>query len=547
MTPGAAHRDHDVYIVSDLHLGRGIQEPGDRYSRLEGFFYDDVFERFLENILREQALRNQPALLLLGGDVFDFLATTSLPNRLEARQMGIQLTRELRRFGLAHTPKHAEWKLRHIARGHPRFFRALGKWLASGHRICVVSGNHDAELYWARVRETVVELVLTQAVRIRPDLNAAEAQARIFFRNWFYREPGRFYFEHGNQYEASNSFRYNLCPVHPTNKGELSKELDPPIGSLFARYIANEGRKREPYVATMLSLEQYMGALARMNLVEIFVVFFRRLPFFVKALRTARLFESSAWRKVQERHRQALQELARQEGLPVSALERLQRLRAVPDGMTKYHLAMNMLKPVLFKMVKYTVLGLAAVFVWFAVFSLIQNTPWLAESFLGKASLTALFAMITVLVMLVYLNRVMSKVRQVAIGVVPELSFKARIIAQLARVKHVVMGHTHVVDLKRLPNTGGFYANTGTWMPTTGKWDFLWPQSRRFPFVRIRGDELQLLRWDDEAGRCVPIPFLEEYRLGPADVLLPDEPVRADGPVVESSTLSELLERVREE
>ncbi len=546
-TKGDSATPHDVFIVSDLHVGSGLRKGAVRYNRLEGFFYDDVFSRFIDKIIEEQIQRERRAYLVLGGDVFDFLSMTELPNRTEARAMGIQVTRDARRFGLESTPRNTEWKLRHIAKGHPIFFEALGRFLASGHHIVIVSGNHDAELYWSRVRETATELILTQAVKLRPDLNPATARQRIEFRHWFYREDGRFYFEHGNQYEASNSFRYNLCPLQPTAKGKILKSLDPPIGSLFARYIVNETRKRTPYIMNMVSLEQYMGAMASMNLVEMIGVFVRRTPFFVKAIQKAKLFEGNAWKAIKTRHCQNLERLARKEGLPVSALKTIQHLRAMPDGMTKYHLALGMLKPVLYKIIKYFLFALAAVFVWFAVFSLIQNTPWLAASFLGKASLTALLAMLTVLVALVYLNSVLSKVRQVTVGVTPEFFEKARLIAKTANVRHVVMGHTHVADIKRFPKTRGYYINTGTWIATTGPWDLLWPNSRRYTFARVQDDDIELLRWNDQAGRFEKVRFLDDYQLSPMDVIFPDDPVRAHPTIEEQPTLDEILDHIREE
>ena len=535
----------DIYIVSDLHIGSGLKDGSVRFSRLEGFFYDDVFDRFINKILETQTRRSKRATLILGGDIFDCLCLTELPTRLEARTLGIQVTRDVRRFGLGSTPKHAEWKIRRIAKGHPLFFESLGRFLASGHQIVLVSGNHDAELYWARVRETAFELIMARAIRIRPDIPPKNLRERLVFRHWFYREAGRFYFEHGNQYEASNSFRYNLCPVQPTNTGKVSKNLDPPVGSLFARYIVNESKRRNPYLTNLVSMEQYMGALASMNLMDMLGVFIRRTPFFVRALNAARMFESNAWNEVKSRHCNAISEVAQREELDPEAVREIQHLRAMPDGMTKYHLALNMLKPVAYKILKYLLFVLAAMFIWFAVFSIIQNTPWLAASVLGKASLTALLAMISVTMFLLYLNRVTSKVHQMTVGAPLDIHHKARAIAKLTGVKHVIMGHTHMADLRRLPNSTGFYANTGTWIATTGSWDFLWPNSRRYTFVRIRGDKLSLLRFNDQANRFDRVQFIEEYQLSPADVIFPDEPVRSRSPSDDSTTLTDLLDKAR--
>lgn len=197
----------------------------------------------------------------------------------------------------------------------------------------------------------------------------------------------------------------------------------------------------------------------------------------------------------------------------------------MPEGLTKYHVAMSMIRPVVLKMIKYAVFAAFGIFCWFAVFSLIQSTPWLAESFLGKASLTAVLALLTVATAFVFLNRLAARIRSFPLYSVPDIVYKARQIAELTQVKHVVMGHSHLADLRRLDKTGGYFANTGTWVAITGAWERLWPRSRRFTFVRLKDNDLELLRWDDEALRFEEVYLLEDYLPSPADVIFPHEPV----------------------
>ena len=74
--------DHNLLIVSDLHLSEGLDAKTGRYSRLEDFLFDDAFARFLryhEEVRRQPRFGGRPWLLLVNGDMFDFLQVVSLP------------------------------------------------------------------------------------------------------------------------------------------------------------------------------------------------------------------------------------------------------------------------------------------------------------------------------------------------------------------------------------------------------------------------------------------------------------------------------------
>jgi UDP-2,3-diacylglucosamine pyrophosphatase LpxH len=517
----------DVYIVSDLHLSLGRPEGSRTFSRLESFFYDDVFERFIDHLIREQDRRDTDATFILGGDVFDFLVITEVPERAEALEQGIVVSRDMRRVGLGSSARHAAWKLARIVKGHPRFFAALGRWLAAGHRLVVVTGNHDAELYWERVRETLKDALLAAARAADPAVEDSELEPLIEFRQWFYLEPGRLYFEHGNQYEASNCFRYNLCPEAPGRGRSELEELDMPVGSLFVRYLFNSVRHRKPYVANLVSMEQYMSAMARLNLLEMLGVLFRRVPFFLRAARATRLFESRELQRCRRVHEYRLAELADAEGLQPASLKRIQGERAMPDGMSKLRLAESILRPVVAKILKTAFAAVFILFVWFLVFSLIHSTHLIASGVFGKASLTALLAVLTVVAVMVLVNRFFSRLEEIPSGVPPAYYQVASAISREMKVPCVVMGHTHLAEVRPLEEEGTFFANTGTWTALHGQWDVLWPGNRRFTFVQMRGDRLELKRWNDAASRPDEVFQFAEYKLRPADVIYPEDPSAA--------------------
>jgi hypothetical protein len=73
--------------------------------------------------------------------------------------------------------------------------------------------------------------------------------------------------------------------------------------------------------------------------------------------------------------------------------------------------------------------------------------------------------------------------------------------------------------------------------------DFLQPRSRRFCFVRIRGSDLELLRWNDEASRFDPVLVFEEYRPSAADVLFPSDPVQNTAQRKKAASITQTLDR----
>ncbi len=534
-TQGTGDAPDDLYIVTDLHLSMG-RPPGSRhYKRLESFFYDAQFGRFVDHILADSRRRGRRATLLLGGDIFDFLTVTEVPGPAEAKRRGIVVTPALRRVGLSSSSRHATWKLERIIEGHPTFFLALGRLLAAGNRLVILAWNHDPELYWSRVRDTLLEGILDGLRRADPEASQDEAVERIQYHQWFYFERGRIFFEHGHQYEASNCFRYNLCPEYLGTRRRPRGQLDLPVGSMFVRYLYNAVRTRNPYLSNMVSLEQYMSAVARLNLAEMMGVLFRRFPFFFQALKATRFFPTRALKRCRRIHEYRLAELAEREGLSAESLKRIHAQRAMPSGMTKYRLAESILKPVVAKVTKYVLFVVLGLFLWFLVFSLIQSSAWVVESVFAKASFTALLTLVTVMIFFVLFNRFFSRIREPSSGVPPGIYDAARVIARETGVPYVVMGHTHLAEVREIDDRGTLFVNTGTWTSISGVWDALWPNNRRFTFVRLRGRHLELLRWNDSSRRVEDVLMFDDYRRRPGDVLFPADPVAAVHLPAESS------------
>jgi UDP-2,3-diacylglucosamine pyrophosphatase LpxH len=138
-----------LYIASDLHLAEGLDPRTRRYARLEGFFYDEEFASFLAKCAEDAG--REPAILILNGDVFDFLSCLHVPSRPDRKALGFGVSGFERKYGLASSETKAVWKLDQVLKGHPAFFTALVRWMALGHRVVLIRGNHDLELFWPAV------------------------------------------------------------------------------------------------------------------------------------------------------------------------------------------------------------------------------------------------------------------------------------------------------------------------------------------------------------------------------------------------------------
>lgn len=516
----------DLYILSDLHLGEGRSRDSLRFSRLEVFFYDQELSNFVDRVLVEAMATRTPARLILNGDVFDFLTVTRLPSAVELREQGMRLHRSEHKFGLSTTARKSAWKLARIIGGHPTFFRALLRFAAAGHPVTILRGNHDAELFWDTVRDRFFAeldaIVAAEALALPPQV----LRERVRFEHWFYLEPGRIWVEHGHQYEASNSFRYNLNPVLPARYSDAGAEvLDYPTGSLFVRNVYNKVKLVDPYSNYYVSLDQYMGIVGSANFFAMARTFGLHLPFFMRAIRDARFFELHGMEEIAATHQARLEDEARRNELDPALLHQVDALMVEPVGKTKYSLIQEMLRPFARSTAAVTAIGLLSIAGWFLVFTLIQSTGWIVSGILSKAWLMALFAVVTVTGLFVFLMWVHQRV---AIGATLDATGdtcydRAERIAELVGVPLVSMGHTHRPDLRPFRRVPGRYANSGTWILNRSASDAIKPKSRQFTFVRVKGLEMDILRWDDAGRRWEPVPLLEDYRPSPFERLLGED------------------------
>jgi UDP-2,3-diacylglucosamine pyrophosphatase LpxH len=243
-----------ILVVSDLHLGCGREPRTSRFWRRENFFWDTEFRRFLEYHLER---KNPPGLLVLNGDIIDFVRIMSVPfypsefrrwrkdlknlqypgttDRLESSIRG-----EERRFGLRTNELKSVWRIQRVIRGHPEFFNALGGWIVRGGRIVFVKGNHDLELYWPLVRKAIQRAIKGGLYGVKFTDNGVRIE--------------NLYIEHGHRFES-------VTAVYGGETTKNGDEINLPPASVISRFLVNKLEVIEPFLNNIKPIDRALRAI----------------------------------------------------------------------------------------------------------------------------------------------------------------------------------------------------------------------------------------------------------------------------------------------
>ena len=484
----------DLIVVSDLHLGRGYDPSSKRYHRLEAFFYDHDFRAFCRWICADAAARDQPLTLVLNGDVFDLL-------RIEPEPAPDGTSLE-RRFGPLPTPLVAARMMADVLAGHPEFVEALADVLAAGQRVVILPGNHDIEVQWPQVQEEIRRAV-TAALQARRE---AEVPGELRFEPWFLHEPGRIWIEHGCQYDPENAFRFPLR-AQLANSAAVADvaERDMPLGNFFQRYLYNAFGSISFIVPSSRANYRYFRYLLANQPRLLLRVTRSQGRFLVQLLRRlARPPDPATQRAAFRAHRAELDVLAERSGLG-------ERLRAIDGLKFRGADAARAATGIVRQAVKLAAGSAAAAIAILAV---------LTASSHAIESLKVGFGWKALLSLVLYLSvgalgaaALVSTALRMPHDEPPRpLRAAAQRIASILDVPLVTFGHTHdeVVSPIARPGGRGWYFNTGTWLAVFTH-DVLLPRERvQYTFLRVRGDDAELLQWSPGRGQPMPVVLLEE-------------------------------------
>lgn len=295
--------EEEIFIVSDLHISSGRNKSG-VYPGTENFFADNQFSRFLEYAHNQK--KSERAILIINGDVLDFLRVTEYPGSRRKfpllrqlgrffsfrpllkysdqaliklaqikkadfnywekilKKVGLDVNRsELeilekneKTYGLGTNNYKSIWKLDLISKGHSEFFKSLSDWIKKGNKIFIVKGNHDLEWSFLAVRNyfrlLMAEIMCGDETQNMRKFLTETVIPNIHFFDDSLVIDGEFYLEHGHRYDKftfvlDNPFTVNSKTIKPQNKQTIRDQLNIPFGSFFNRYIINRIELLYPY------------------------------------------------------------------------------------------------------------------------------------------------------------------------------------------------------------------------------------------------------------------------------------------------------------
>jgi UDP-2,3-diacylglucosamine pyrophosphatase LpxH len=460
-----------------VHLGNDIGDSPAGPPPARSRSVDDDLSALLD-YYRGARVDGAPWTLVINGDFVDFVGISLDPAKAP---LSTEPTAEERAHGLGSAEDHARVKLARVAERHHRLFEALAEFVAAGHYLTIVSGNHDREFHWPEVRNDLQTLLLRALGGRGATLRDDGFLERIRFAPWFLWVEGVAFIEHGHQYDAFCATDHTTGPLSPVDHQRLSAGFT----EVLLRFVVHRTPAVRDCQHEHMGVCDYIALAGRLGPrggVDLFLNYVRAI---VELFRLRRLSLSEAAKSLRAEHERRLSHLAAAMGIELRRLRRLVELQARPVTRSIRGIMASLLVDEL---------ALAAA-------SIAMLGTLLA--FLG---MRAPFFMLTAALIVcawwsghVYLRRTRHVDPQ------KELAARAGALARLFPAAFVVMGHTHV-PLRTTPDAGGAtYVNTGSWAEAedaSREGSSTRRAARTHLVIRIRdaGPEAELLAWDSSTG-----------------------------------------------
>ncbi|RPI65158.1 MAG: hypothetical protein EHM47_19030 [Ignavibacteriales bacterium] len=493
-----------ILVISDLHMTSGKDPYTGVWSATEDFFWDNDFSRFLQFYGNDS-----PSLLIINGDLFDFLQVLIFPDDDEKKQYNIDASEINLKYGLRTSESASVFQVDKIFKGHPVFFESLASFIAKGNYVKILKGNHDIQLFWPKVQEQVIK----NLEDIIGGGQKSVVRSNVEFLPWFFLIPGKIYVEHGNQYEYTTSFRNFLYPYLPFEYEDAGKQVELDLSSFLVRYFSNKMESVNPLADNIRPLSKYLGEFWK-NYPYIFITsigtaFRYLLKAFNKAKSISKMKKKSS--AVGEKNNELIKAESEKfyngEKWFEESLFKIDSMKAEPilsNGPYRF----------LWNMIKTPLKGLIWVLPFYALFLLPDFSDLLKineiRNDILRTILNILFMLkipeiLAALLLTILLISIRTWLRKKKDKKGKSKSDEVRImiresalkIAELLKVKYVVFGHTHYADINKL-NNDSFYFNTGTWMGIFAPEEELYRNSKQFTYFLYENDDAKLLHWNIE-------------------------------------------------
>lgn len=435
--------NESLLILSDVHLGNDLNDlapSGDRRSAVVDADLANLLEHY-----RASPCSGKRWRLVIAGDFIDFVGMSILPRK--GQLLDEEASAEEREHGLGNSAAHATLKLRAVAERHPIVFDALADFLAAGHGLTIIHGNHDVEFHWDAVKDDFRDLLVEIAARRHGwhrDATASEFASRVDFAPWFYYVGGVAYIEHGHQYDTLCSTDHVMAPLSPGDPRRISRSFS----DVLLRWVVRPTRGVPEYGHDRMGVVDYVMLGASMGVGGIMRLLVNFISAVVELFRLRRAHLSEAAHALREEHERRMSALAVRTRVGIERLRALAALQVPPVTRSVSKIMASVLLDRIGLGLIATVL-IAAM----AIAGLHRAWPWVIMAGVVAAWLA--------------LHRHLAMRRKVWFGEKLDndaiLVERAGHLARLFPAAFVVMGHTHTPAMVSVAEGAATYVNVGSW------------------------------------------------------------------------------------
>ena len=465
-----------LLILSDVHLGQDINDrapPGAAPRRSQRIDED------LTALFRHYA-RVAPAgerwRAVIAGDFIDFIGIAIAAEGARVPLDTAPSEEELA-HGLGNSADHARAKLQRVAERHPEVLGAIAAFVACGHALTMVHGNHDIEFHWEAVRTEFKAILSRLAAASHPELDSEAFLARIEFNPWFFWADGVAYIEHGHQYDTYCATDYVMAPLSPLDPRRIARGFT----DVFLRYVVRPTQGMKEHGHESMGLIDYIGFAVGLGVRGLFRLGWRFASAVLELFRLRRQYFTEAGQKLREEHERRVALLAEATRLGRDRLRALIALQVPPVTHSIYGILASVLLDRLA-----VALGASLALVGVAIASWNHGHRWWGAA--------------CVLVAWGLAHRYLSSQRKIEPDAL--LAERAQHLAKLFPAAFVVMGHTHVPQRIDVNDGAATYINVGSWAEEEAEHESAYRAARTHLVIRTTdaGPVADLLAWDSDEG-----------------------------------------------
>jgi UDP-2,3-diacylglucosamine pyrophosphatase LpxH len=466
-----------LLILSDVHLGSDINDraPGASPRRSQRIDQD------LIALFRHYA-RVAPAAerwrAVIAGDFIDFIGIAIGAEGARA-QLDTDPSEEELAHGLGNSSDHARMKLKRVAERHTEVLAAIAEFVAKGHALTMVHGNHDIEFHWESVQTEFREILARLAIIAHPEIDAAALMARIEFNPWFFWADGVAYIEHGHQYDTFCATDYVMAPLSPLDPRRIARGFT----DVFLRYVVRPTKGMKEHGHESKGLVDYLSFAAGLGVRGLVHLGWRFTTAVIELFRLRRQYFTEAGRKLREEHEKRVALLAEATRIGLDRLRALIALQVPPV----IHSIPGILASVLLDRLA-VALGASLALVVVAIASWNHGHLW--------------WGAVCVVLAWALGNHYLASRRKIEPDAL--LAERAQHLAKLFPAAFVVMGHTHVPQRIDMNDGAATYINVGSWAEEEAEPDesshYLAARTHLVIRSTENGPVADLLAWDSAEG-----------------------------------------------